>query len=371
MKTIKVSIKDENTLILQEDANKGDLIDLKSLHDLDIDKTTIADVVKSIKLDKFNEELQKKVKAETESIKRENDLRKEIAVTKAVSDVERERDGLKIELANTKEKYEEKIKDRDDAIERLKDMKIKLSTKMVGESLEQHCQNEFNKIRITAFPNAYFEKDNDFSSGNKGDYIFRDPTEGIESISIMFEMKNENDTTETKKKNEDFLAKLDRDRKEKNCEYAILVSLLEADSDLYNQGIVDVSYKYPKMYVIRPQFFIPMITLLKNAAEKSLAVKNELATIRNQNIDITTFEDDVNNWKTNWLTSIKNAAQKHSDAVEQINKAIKDLEKVRDALTISDKHLLAAENKMDDLTVKKLTRKNPTMAAEFNKLKKK
>jgi hypothetical protein len=184
----------------------------------------------------------------------------------------------------------------------------------------------------------------------------------------MFDMKNENDTTETKKKNEDFLTKLDKDRTEKGCEYAILVSMLEADNDLYNQGIVDMSYKYPKMYVIRPQFFIPMITLLKTAAEKSFATKNELAIIKSQNIDITTFEDDVNSWKDGWLTSMKNAGKKHIEAVEQINKAIKDLEKVRDALTMSDKHLLAAENKMDDLTIKRLTRKNPTMAEKFDEL---
>jgi hypothetical protein len=198
--------------------------------------------------------------------------------------------------------------------------------------------------------------------------VFRNPADGVKSVSSMLDMKNENDATETKKKNEDFLAKLDRDRNEKGCEYAILVSMLEADSDLYNQGIVDVSYKYPKMYVIRPQFFVPMITLLKNAAEKSLAVKNELAIIKSQNIDITTFENDVNGWKAGWLTSMKNAGKKHVEAVEQINKAIKDLEKVRDALTMSDKHLLAAENKMDDLTIKRLTRKNPTMAAKFAEL---
>lgn len=267
--------------------------------------------------------------------------------------------------------YETQIKDRDDAIERLKEMKSKLSTKMIGESLEQHCQNEFNKIRATAFPNAYFEKDNDASSGSKGDYIFRDPASGVESISIMFDMKNESGETESKKKNEDFLAKLDRDRNEKHCEYAILVSMLEADNDLYNQGIVDVSYKFPKMYVIRPQFFIPMISLLKNNAEKSFALKNELALIKSQNIDITTFEEDVNNWKSSWLSSMKNAGKKHVEAIDQINKAIKDLEKVRDALTMSDKHLLSAENKMDDLTIKRLTRKNPTMAAKFAELKSK
>ncbi len=393
MKIIKVSIKDENTLVLQEDANKGDLIDLKSLHELDIDKTTITSVVNSIKRDVFNEAVQNKVKEETESIRRENDLRlemkvkditnekdreitkledqiknssqaQELAVIKAVDPIEKERDQIKTEKTAMENFYKEEI-------ERLKDNKIKLSTKGLGESLEQYCEDEFNKIRTTAFPQAYFEKDNDASGGSKGDYIFRDPAKGVELVSIMFEMKNENDATATKKHNEDFLKELDKDRNEKNCEYAIVVSMLDADSDLYNQGIVDVSYKYPKMYVIRPQFFIPMITLLKNAAEKSLAVKNELTIIKSQNIDITTFEDDVNNWKTSWLTSMKNAGQKHSEAVEQINKAIKDLERVRDALILSDKHLLAAENKMDDLTIKRLTRKNPTMAAKFDELKKK
>lgn len=397
MKTVKVSIQDENTLVLQEDANKGDLIDLKSINKLD--ETTISTVIKSIKLDKFNEELQKATEslnlkqqirekevliekdkeiAELKSEIKTSDTNKELAVTRAVSIVEKERDELKVKLANQenekeliRKSYETQIKDRDDSIERLKDLKIKMSTKMIGESLEQYCQNEFNKIRMTAFPNAYFEKDNDASGGSKGDYVFRDPATGVESVSIMFEMKNENDATSTKKHNEDFLKELDKDRNEKNCEYAILVSMLEADSDLYNQGIVDVSYKYPKMYVIRPQFFIPMITLLKNAAEKSLAVKNELTIIKGQNIDITTFEDDVNNWKTGMFTSIKNAGQKHIEAIEQINKAIKDLERVRDALTLSDKHLLAAENKMDDLTIKRLTRKNPTMATKFEELKKK
>lgn len=271
---------------------------------------------------------------------------------------------------NLRDGYETQLKLRDEQIERLKDMKLKLSTKMVGESLEQFCQNEFNKVRMAAFPEAYFDKDNDVSaaSSSKGDFIFRDPADGVESLSIMFEMKNENETTRTKKKNEDFLAELDKDRREKNCEYAILVSMLEAESDLYNQGIVDVSYKYPKMYVIRPQFFIPMITILKNAAEKSLEAKKELALVKNQNIDITTFEDDVENWKAGWLSTMQKAGKKHLEAIEQINKAIKDLEKVRDALMLSDKHLIAAEHKMDDLTVKRLTRKNPTMRAKFEEL---
>jgi hypothetical protein len=401
MKTVKVSIKDENTLVLQEDASKGDLIDLKSLHDLEIDKTTITAVVNSIRLDKFNEKLEEK----TDQIKRENELKweskekdinakkdseistlkaqidksdteKKLAVTEAVSVVEKERDELKIKLANQenekeliKKSYETQIKDRDDSIERLKDMKIKMSTKMIGESLEQFCQNEFNKIRATAFPNAYFEKDNDSSSGSKGDYIFRDPAEGIESVSIMFDMKNENDTTETKKKNEDFLSKLNRDRNEKNCEYAILVSMLEADSDLYNQGIVDVSYKYPKMYVIRPQFFIPMITLLKNAAEKSLEVKNELEVIRSQNIDITNFESQLTDFQSSFGRSFELAHSRFGDAIEGIDKSIAQLQKIKENLQKADDHYRIANSKAEDLSIKQLTRGNPTMTSKFDELK--
>jgi len=308
---------------------------------------------------------------------------KQLAVTEAVAiesrkiaETVKERDDLKIQFANKetetqsmKNRYEEMLKYKDDEIERIKNMKIELSTKGIGESLEQFCQNEFNKIRAAAFPNSFFGKDNDASSGTKGDFVFRHPAEGVESISIMFEMKNESEETAKKQKNESFFAKLDKDRNAKKCEYAILVSTLEADSDLYNQGIVDVSYLYPKMYVIRPQFFIPMITLLKNAAEKSFEIKNELAVIRSQNIDITTFEDDVNNWKNSFLVTVKNAGKKHAEAIEKIDKAINDLVKARDALTMSDKHLITAENKMDDLTIKRLTRKNPTMAEKFAELK--
>ncbi len=292
-------------------------------------------------------------------------IEKELAIKEALDPVEKERDDLVGEL-KTKDDI---IKMKDDENARLKDLKLKLSTKMVGETLEQHCEIEFNKLRATAFPNAYFEKDNDSRSGSKGDYIYRE-TDGLgnEIISIMFEMKNESDETATKKRNEDFLKELDKDRTEKKCEYAVLVSLLEAENELYNNGIVDVSHRYSKMYVIRPQFFIPIITLLRNAAMNSLKYKAELALVKSQNIDITTFEEDVNNWKNNWLTSIKNASKRHIEAVEQINRAIKNLEKVRDALTLSDKHLLAAENKMDDLTVKRLIRGNPTMKAKFEEV---
>lgn len=318
-----------------------------------------------------------KLEAELDSIKKQADAELKNLRTKTEIELDNAKTKFQLKLANEESKqqnlrdgYETQLKLRDEQIERLKDMKLKLSTKMVGESLEQFCQNEFNKVRMAAFPQAYFDKDNDVSaaSGSKGDFIFRDSTDGVESLSIMFEMKNENEATKTKHKNEDFLAELDKDRREKNCEYAILVSMLEAESDLYNQGIVDVSYKYPKMYVIRPQFFIPMITILKNAAEKSLEAKKELALVKNQNIDITTFEDDVEAWKSSWLSTMQKAGKKHLEAIDQINKAIKDLEKVRDALMLSDKHLIAAENKMDDLTVKRLTRKNPTMRAKFDEL---
>lgn len=391
MKKLKVSIQDENTLVLQEDGVRGDLIDLSSLHDVEIDKSTIKGVVDSIKKDVFNEEVEKVRKTverekELEAKIKEQDIigkkdaeitklqsqidaagtEKKLAVTEALKPIEKERDELKVKLQSSDNEHEKELRSKDEIIVQYKDMKTRLSTKMLGETLEQHCEIEFNKLRATAFQNAYFEKDNDSSSGSKGDYIYRESDEsGTEIISIMFEMKNEGDETATKHKNEDFLGELNKDRIEKKCEYAVLVSLLELDNDLFNNGILDVSYKFPKMYVIRPQFFIPLITLLRNAAMNSMKYKAELSLIKNQNIDITTFENDVNNWKTSWLNSITFAGKKHVEAVEQINKAIKDLEKVRDALTLSDKHLLAAENKMDDLTIKRLTRGNPTMASKF------
>ena len=320
------------------------------------------------------EQLKAKLKAaETE---------KELAVAKALAPVEKERDQLASNLkaksneAQLREtsivaQYKGALKLKDDEIQQLKDMKAKLSTKMIGETLEQHCQNSFNQIRMAAFPNAYFEKDNDARTGSKGDYIFRERDEdGNEIISIMFEMKNENETTATKHKNEDFFKELDKDRQEKKCEYAVLVSLLEADSELYNTGIVDVSYKYEKMYVIRPQFFIPIITLLRNAALNSMEYKKELVAVKNQDIDISNFEKDMNEWKAGWANTMKNAGKKHLEAIEQINKAIKDLEKTRDALMMSDKHLAIAEGKLDDLSIKRLTRGNPTMRAKFEELEK-
>jgi hypothetical protein len=309
-----------------------------------------------------------------------NEVKKKLAINEAVNDIEKERDELrnnlkeselKSELAENslRDKYETQIKDRDDAIERLKDMKARLSTKMIGETLEIHCETEFNRIRSTAFPNAYFEKDNDARTGSKGDYIFKDKDiEGTEIVSIMFEMKNESDTTATKKKNEDFFKELNKDREEKKCEYAVLVSLLESDSELYNSGIVDVSYHYPKMYVIRPQFFIPIITLLRNASMKSLEFKNELARVREQNIDITNFEDDLEQFKEAFGKNYNLASKKFESAIASIDKSIDQLQKTKDALLGTERNLRLANDKAHGVTIKKLTRKNPTMAAKFEQL---
>jgi len=309
------------------------------------------------------------------------DVAKQLAVTQALSAVEKERDKLANALKQSelekqlaekalKDKYETQIKDRDDAIERLRDMKARLSTKMVGETLEQHCETEFNRIRATAFPRAYFEKDNDASTGSKGDYIFRDMDEaGTEIVSIMFEMKNENDGTATKKKNEDFLKELDKDRAEKGCEYAVLVSMLEPDSELYNTGIVDVFHRYPKMYVVRPQFFIPIITLLRNAAMKSLEYKTELALVKAQNIDVTHFEADLEAFKSGFARNYDLASRKFQTAIDEIDKTITHLQKTKEALLGSENNLRLANDKAQDVTVKKLTRGNPTMAAKFAELK--
>lgn len=318
-----------------------------------------------------------KLKAQLDS----NAVNQKLALTEAVTAVEKQRDELKNSLdratmqkelseKSLRDKYETQLKDRDDAIERLRDMKAKLSTKMVGETLEQHCETEFNRIRATAFPRAYFEKDNDARTGSKGDYIFRDSDEaGTEVVSIMFEMKNESDETATKKRNEDFLKELDKDRTEKGCEYAVLVSLLEPDSELYNSGIVDVAHRYPKMYVVRPQFFIPIITLLRNAAQNSLKYKSELALVKAQNIDITNFESELDAFKTGFARNYELASKKFKTAIEEIDKTIDHLQKTKDALLGSENNLRLANNKADDLTVKKLTRGNPTMAAKFADLK--
>lgn len=314
---------------------------------------------------------------------------RELAVTQAVAASERERDEARaelarelavrdaekqqmetahsLELAQVRKNTEELLRYKDDEIERLKDMKVRLSTKMVGETLEQHCENEFNRLRMTAFPRAYFEKDNDASDGTKGDYIFRESDEaGNEVVSIMFEMKNENDMTATKHKNEDFFRKLDADRTKKGCEYAILVSLLESDSELYNAGIVDVSYRYPKMYVIRPQFFIPMITLLRNAAMNSLSYKQELAIVRQQNIDVTNFEEKLGKFQDGFSKNFELASRKFQTAIDEIDATIKHLQKVKDNLISSENNLRLANDKAQGLTIRKLTWGNPTMKAKFD-----
>ena len=271
---------------------------------------------------------------------------------------------------NLKQQYEIRIKDRDAEIERLKEFKARLSTKMVGETLEQHCSIEFERIRATAFPNAYFERDTDARTGSMGDFVFLDRDQAeTEVISIMFEMKNEADTTATKKKNEDFLKELDKDRNEKGCEYAVLVSLLEAENELYNSGIVDVSHRYPKMYVVRPQFFIPIITVLRNAAFKSLQYRSELANVREQNIDITKFENQLDDFKNAFGKNWRLASDGFEEAINRIDEAIKDLEKTKDALYKSARNLRLANDKAEDLTIQRLTRDNPTMAARFNEIK--
>ncbi|MFD2551162.1 DUF2130 domain-containing protein [Bizionia sediminis] len=326
-----------------------------------------------------------KLKAHIQQI----EIQKALDVSNAVKVVEKERDDLKnaLQIKETQTQLLEKsineqfknklavkddiIKMKDDEILRLKDYKQKLSTKMVGETLELHCETEFNKLRATAFPKAYFEKDNDARSGNKGDYIFREFDESQnEIISIMFEMKNENDQTATKKKNEDFFAKLDKDRQSKNCEYAVLVSMLEADNDFYNTGIVDVSYRYPKMYVVRPQFFIPIITLLRNAAMNSMAYKAELNLVRNQNIDITNFEEKINDFKAGFARNYDLASRQFKTAIDEIDKTMNHLQKTKDALLASVNNLRLANNKAEDLTIKKLTYNNPTMKAKFNNVSK-
>ena len=267
------------------------------------------------------------------------------------------------------EKHKGELRLRDEEIERLKDFKARQSTKMVGESLEQHCMTQFNQIRMTAFPNAYFEKDNDARTGSKGDFIFREASEGTEFISIMFEMKNEMDETATKHKNEDFFRELDKDRREKKCEYAVLVSLLESDNELYNNGIVDVSYRYPKMFVIRPQFFIPIISLLRNAAMNALAYQKKLAEVQNQQLDLYHFEENLSTFKSSFADSFRKASERYNDAIQGIDKAIAALTKIRENLVKSENHLNAANNKLDDVSVKKLTKNAPTVRALLEEIR--
>ena len=322
-------------------------------------KINTLDKDKELEINKIKNELN------TQILEKDNDIAK-LNGEKELSEKE-----FQIKEQSLKEKYETELRFKEEEIARYKDFKAKLSTKMIGESLEQHCEISFNQLRATGFQNAYFEKDNDARTGSKGDYIFRDiDSDGNEYISIMFEMKNEADTTSTKKKNEDFLKELDKDRKEKNCEYAILVSMLEPDNELYNNGIVDMSHKYPKMYVIRPQFFIPMITLIRNAAQNSIEYKKELINIKAQNIDISNFEAEMNDFKEKFSKNYELASKKFKTAIEEIDKTIDHLQKTKDALLSSENNLRLANNKASDLTIKRLTKNNPTMQEKFDALNK-
>ena len=458
MKKLKVSLQDEHTLLLQEPGEQGDVIDLTTLHDLDLDQSTIKNVVNSIKKDAFEAEVAKareaieqklalearlkeqelaqkvqsleqekaaaaqlaeanaksaaqadvakkdaelaELKAQLHAAQQAMQTEKQLAVTEAtatlkesqqelIARLEKERDQLANDLkakdsekqlleVSLKDKYETQIKDREDTIERLKDMKAKLSVKLVGENLEQHCQNEFNSVRMGQFPYAYFEKDNeairldDEAKGTKGDFIYRDydTPGGVELLSIMFEMKDEQDVSTNKRTIESHLDKLDKDRKKKGLEYAVLVTLLEADNELYNRGIVDVSYKYDKMYVIRPQFFVPLITLLKGASLKSLDAKQQLVAMQAQNIDITNFEDAMEEFKRTFGRNYELAGRRFSEAIEGIDRTIKQLEKTKQALLSSENNLRLANDKAQDLTIKKLTKNNPTMQQKFMDIQK-
>lgn len=321
-------------------------------------------------INKKNLEIQS-LKQDMDKAKVENELNVKSIKQDLQNQIEQDKMKYQLQEKNLQEKYDTLLQTKDEQIAYYKDFKLKQSTKMIGESLEQHCEIEFNKLRATGFQNAYFEKDNDARTGSKGDYIYRELDEnGVEIISIMFEMKNENDKTATKHKNEDFLKELDKDRNEKNCEYAVLVSMLEPENELYNTGIVDKSHRYPKMYVIRPQFFIPMITILRNAALNSLQYKNELQLVRNQNIDITNFEESMNDFKQKFSRNYELASKKFNIAIEEIDKTISHLQKTKGALLSSERQLQLANNKAEDLTIKRLTRNNPTMKQKFDELKK-
>jgi len=349
-----------------------------------IDEAGYADILKQIRNKEFDKELHEKLAAAEQEkksalslVEAENETKrlklladKEIEIAELKSKIEKSELQKQISESDLRKSLEDQIKDRDNQIERLKDLKLQLSTKMLGETLEQHCEVEFNRIRATAFPKAYFEKDNDAKTGSKGDYIFRDKDEADnEIVSIMFEMKNEGDDTKTKKKNEDFLKELDKDRTEKGCEYAVLVSMLEPESELYNVGIVDVSHKYPKMYVVRPQFFIQMITLLRNAALNAMEYKAELALVRAQNVDVTDFEEKLEEFQTGFARNYDLASRKFQTAIEEIDKSIDHLQKTKAALLSTDNNLRIANDKAQDISIKKLTRGNPTMAQKFEDLK--
>ncbi len=315
-------------------------------------------------------ETDKLIALKDEQVKRQDEVsEKDKIITKLETEIQNSKTNTELQVKTLKADFNDKLKEKDETIGYLKDFKAKLSTKMVGETLEQHCETEFNKLRALGFQNAYFEKDNDVKNRSKGDYIFKESTsEGTEILSIMFEMKNEMETTATKKRNEDFLKELDKDRKNKGCEYAVLVSLLEGDSEFYNSGIVDMSHKYPKMYVVRPQFFIPIITLLRNAALNSISYKEQMLEYKNQNIDISNFEHDILDFKEKFGKNYDLASRKFKTAIDEIDKTINHLNKTKDALLSSENNLRLANNKAQDLSIKKLTRKNPTMALKFKEL---
>lgn len=369
----------ENAIKLTEANVKSELQALVSVKEAEIATMKAERTLAITQLESRKDAELAELKAKLASIETE----KRLAVTEAVNKVERERDDLagklrskdsenQLLMVSLKDRYETDLKSKDEMIAYYKDMKARLSTKMVGETLEQHCEIEFEKLRATAFKNAQFGKDNDASSGSKGDYIYREHDEdGNEIISIMFEMKNEGDETASKKKNEDFLNELNKDRIEKKCEYAVLVTLLEADNELYNSGIVDVSHRHDKMYVVRPQFFIPIITVLRNAALNSMKYKSELALVQSQNIDITNFEHDLQAFQGDFMKNVKDSSNKFQEAMQGIDATIKKLEGVKEALRLSNKHLLTAGGKVENVSVKRLTKNNPTMAAKFADLDKK
>ncbi len=347
------SVSNEQKLAIENATNRAESSLKDALNKKEVEMQTL-----KIQLSNFSKESELLLKAqESENEKKLLELSNQLQIAKTKNENE---------LLAVKGQYDAIIKAKDEQVAYFKDFKAKQSTKLVGESLEQHCEIEFNKIRAAAFPNAYFEKDNDAKTGSKGDYIFKEvDRDDVEVISIMFEMKNQNETTTTKKKNSDFLKELDKDRREKGCEYAVLVSLLETDNELYNNGIVDVSHQYPKMFVVRPQFFLPIISLLRNAAMNSLDYKREVAFMKKQSIDVSTFEDDLQDLKDTLSLNYNRAGKKFSDAIKEINKSISALEKVKENLQLSEKNLRIAHEKADNVTVKKLTRSNKTMKAKF------
>lgn len=358
--------------VLEIEKMKQEKINHEEIAKKNIELQEKENLIKALRSQIDNNELKQKI-AISDAVAEKNQeiANKAIEILELKTQINNKDAERKLKEQSIKESYELQLKTKDEQIEYYKDFKAKQSTKMVGESLEQHCLNQFNMIRMTAFPRAYFEKDNDAKTGSKGDFIFREEAEdGTEFISIMFEMKNEMDTTATKHKNEDFFKELDKDRREKGCEYAILVSLLEIDNELYNNGIVDVSYKYEKMYVIRPQFFIPMITLLRNAALNSLNYQRELQIVRNQQVDIMNFEDNMNAFKEGFAKNYRIASEKFKTAIDEIDKSIDHLNKIKSALVSSENNLRLANNKAEDLSIKKLTKNAPSVKEMFDELKK-